>query len=78
MRKLDGRQDDFFGLFFGARLDHHDAVFVADDHDVQGGCRALGIGGVDHKLAIHTAYAHRAYCGAEGNVRQRQCGTPRH
>ena len=34
VRKLDGREDHLFGLFLGARLDHHDAVFVADDHDV--------------------------------------------
>ncbi len=35
--KLDGRQNDLFGLFLGARLDHHDAVLVADDHNVDRG-----------------------------------------
>jgi hypothetical protein len=33
--ELDGVDDDFFFHFFGAGLDHHDAVGGADDHDVQ-------------------------------------------
>ena len=77
VRKLDGGQDDFFGLFLGARLDHHDAVFVADDHDVHGGAGALGIGGIDDELAIHAAHAHGADGGAEGNVGESQRGTRR-
>jgi hypothetical protein len=59
-------------LFLGARLDHHDAVFVADDHDVDGGGGALGVGGIDDELAIHAAHAHRAHRGAEGNVGESQ------
>ncbi len=78
VRELDGGQDDLFGLFLGARLDHHDAVFVADDHDVDSGCRALGIGGIDDELAIHAAHAHRANRGAEGNVGESQCARRRH
>jgi hypothetical protein len=70
--KLDGRQNDLFGLFLGARLDHHDAVLVADDHDVDGGGGALGVSGVDDELAIDAAHAHRAHRGAEGNVREGQ------
>ena len=72
VRKLDGGQDHFFGLFLGARLDHHDAVFVADNHDVDRGGRALGVGGIDDELAIDAAHANRANRGAERNVRERQ------
>jgi hypothetical protein len=70
--KLDGGEDDLFGLFLGAGLDHHNAVFVADDHDVDGGGGALRVGGVDDELAIDAAHAHGADGGAEGNVRQSQ------
>ena len=72
MAKLDSRQNSLFRLFLGARLDHHDAVLVADDHDVDRGGGALGIGGVDDELAFHAAHAHCAHRGAEGNVTERQ------
>ena len=70
--EFNGCQDDLFGLFLGARFDHHDAVLVADDHDVQGGIGALGIGGIDDKLPVHAAHANSAYSGAEWNVGQSQ------
>ncbi len=60
---------------FAPDFDHHDAVFVADDHDVHGGCSALGIGGIDDELAVHAADADRANRCAEGNVGQRQRGS---
>ena len=70
--ELDGGEDDFLGLLLGAGFDHHDAVLVADDHDVHGAAGTLGIGGVDDELAVHAAYAHGADGGAKGNVRERQ------
>src|ERR1039457_5404746 len=70
MGKLDCGQDDLFGLFLGARLNHDDAVFVADDHDVDGCGGALRIGGIDYKLTVHTADAHSANGRAEWNVRK--------
>ncbi len=70
--EFDGREDDLFGLFLGARLDHHDAVFVADDHDVDGGVGALGISGIDDELAVDPADANCADGGAERNVGERQ------
>ena len=72
MAKLDGLEDDLFALFLGARLDHHDAVLVTDDHDVDGGGSALGIGRIDDKLAIHAAHTNGANRGAEGNVGESQ------
>ncbi len=45
---------------------------MADDHDVDGGGGALGIGGVDDELAIDAAHADGAHRGAEGNVRESQ------
>ena len=73
MTEFDGGQDGLFGLFLGARLDHHDAVLVADDHDVYRGGGALGIGWIDDKLAIHAANPDCAHGGAEGNVGESQC-----
>ena len=38
---------------------------------------ALGVGGIDHELAVHAAHAHRAHRGAKGNVGERHrrgCG----
>ncbi len=75
MGELDGGEDDFFGLFLGAGLDHDDSVLVADDHDVDGGGCALGIGGVDDELAIDAADADGANGGAEGNVGESQSGS---
>ncbi len=72
MCKLDGRENDLFGLFLGARFDHHDAVLVTDNHDVQRGSCSLGIGGVDDEFTVHTAHAHRTNGRAEGNIGQRQ------
>ena len=72
MSELDGGQDDVFRLFLGARLDHHDAVLVADNHDVDRSLSALGVGGINDKLAIHTTDAHSANRGAEGDVGKRQ------
>src|SRR5206468_12950139 len=34
--EFNGSENDLFGLFLGARLNHHDAVLVADNHDVHG------------------------------------------
>ena len=70
--ELDGAEDDVFGLLLGAGLDHHDAVLMADDHDVERGVGALGVGGIDDELAIDAAHAHGAHGGAEGNVRERE------
>ena len=70
--ELDGGKDDFFSLFLGARLDHHDAVFVSDDHDVDGCGSALGIGGIDDELAIDAANADGANSRAERNVGKSQ------
>ncbi len=70
--KLDRGQDHLFGFLFCARLDHHDAVLVADYHDVH--CRrgALRVGGIHHKLAVHASHAHRAHRRAKRNVGERQ------
>ena len=57
---------------FGAALDHHDAVFCADDRDVQRALKPLGVGGIDDELAVHLADAHRADRAAERNVGKRQ------
>ena len=46
---------------------------MANDHDVYRSGGALGVGGVDDKLALHAAYADRTHCGAEGDVGERQC-----
>ena len=69
MSELDRRQDDLFGLFFGARLDHHDAVFVADHHDVHRGRRALGVGGIHHELAVHAVSRALVHEGSGEEVR---------
>ena len=77
MGKLDRGEDHLFGLLLRARLDHHDAVFVAHHHDVYRGRSALRIGRVHHKLAIHAAYTHRTNRGAKWNVGEsyrRGCG----
>ena len=58
----------------GSRLNHDDAVFVTDDHDVQRSLLALGVGRVDDELAIDAADAHGAYGRAERNVGQGQGG----
>jgi hypothetical protein len=68
VRELDGGQNDFFRLLFGARLDHHNAVLVADNHDVHRRACALLIRRVDDELAIHPAHADCANCCAKWNV----------
>ena len=73
MGEFDGCQNDFFRLLLRARLDHHDAVLVADNHDVHRGLCALGISGIDDELPIHAAYANGANRGAERNITESQC-----
>ena len=70
--ELDGADDDFFGDFLGAGLDHHDAVLGADDHDVELADEALGVGGIDDVLVVNVSNAHSTYRSVEGDVRERQ------
>ena len=68
MGELDALHDDFFRLFLRARLDHHDAVSGAHDHQVHGAFTLLVIGRVDDELAIRTADAHCADGAVERNI----------
>ncbi len=68
MGELDGVDDVLFGALLGAGLDHHDAVLGADDHDVEDGLGALGIGGVDDHLAVDEADADCADGAVEGDI----------
>ena len=71
--KLDGVNDRLFRDFLRARLDHHDAVHGADDHQVQLARALLVVSRVDHELAIRLPDAHRANGAVERNVRDAQC-----
>jgi len=72
MREFDGGQDDVFSLFLGAGLDHHDAVFVADDHDVERGGSALGIGGLMTNSPSTRPTRTAPTVALKGNVRERR------
>ncbi len=43
---------------------------MADDHDVDRGLGALGVGRIDDELAVHPAHTRGSYGGTEGNVGQ--------
>ncbi len=70
--ELDGVDDRLFRNFLRARLDHHDAVHGADDHQVQLARALLVVGRVDDELAIRLPDAHRANGTVERNVRDAQ------
>ena len=72
MAEFDGVDNNLFAHLFCATLYHHDAVFRADDHDVQGALMPLRVGGVDDELIVHTAHANRANGSVEGNIRERE------
>jgi hypothetical protein len=71
VRELDSTQNDFFALLLGTGFNHHNAVFVSDDHDVDGAFRTLGIGGIGYEFPVYTAYANRAHGRAERNIGER-------
>ena len=68
--EFDGTDDNFFGDFLGARLDHHDAVFGADNHDVQLADQTLRVGWIHDVLAVNITNANRADRAMEGDVRE--------
>ncbi len=72
MRKLNRIDDLLFRDLLRARLDHHNAVLRADDHDVQRALRALGIRRIHDELIIHNPDPHRAHRPMERNIAQRQ------
>ena len=57
--------------FFRARLDHHDAIGGADDHDVQHALAHFVVCGIDDELAVDQADAHGADRTEERNVGKR-------
>ena len=74
MGQPDTLQDDFFGDFNGARLDHHDGITVAGhDHVEIGGVAALETG-VDGVVAAIPGYAARADGPFEGDLADGQRG----
>jgi hypothetical protein len=73
----NGFDNCFFAGFLGARLDHHDAVGRADDHDVDRAAAHLVICRIDDELVVDHSDAHCTDRTEERNVRQRQCGRRR-
>ena len=67
--RIDNR---IFGNPVRAALDHHHAIFCSNHGDIQRAFEPLGIGRIDHELAIHLTYAHRADRAAERNIGKRQ------
>jgi len=51
--EVDSVNDRFFFYFFGAGLDHHDAVGAAYDHDVEQAVAHLAVGGIDYELTVN-------------------------
>ena len=70
MGKLDRIYYFVFGDFVCSRLNHHNAVFCADHHDVEQALAPFRITRVDHHLAIHDSDANCAYRSGKWNVRQ--------
>ena len=68
MRELDGSDNLFFRALLRARLDHHDAVFGADDHDVQRAHLAFRIGGIHEVISLNQANADRANRAVERDI----------
>ena len=64
--------DCLFFYFFGTRLDHHDPVGGADDHDVQEAVAHFAVGRINDELAANQAYANSSDGAVERNVRDRQ------
>ena len=72
MRKFNRIDNALFRNLLRARLNHHDAVLRADDHDVQQALRTFRIRGIHNKLIVHNANPHRAYWPVKRNIAQRQ------
>jgi hypothetical protein len=70
--KLDGIDDNVFGHSSRTAFNHHDAVFGADDSDVDRAFATIGVGRVDDKFAVHLTDAHRAYRCAKWNIGERK------
>ena len=74
MSELDCADDYFFRNFLGAGLDHDDAVFGADNHDVEQAGEAFGVGRVDDVLLFacfaDVADPDRADGAVEWDVRE--------
>ena len=64
--------DLFFRRFPGARLDHHQAVFAAGDHEIELALFALLERRVDEELAVEQAHPHAGDGLLERDVGQRQ------
>ena len=72
MPELDAGDDRLFRHFLRARLDHHDAVHGADDHQVELAFALFVVGRIDDELAVHLSDAHRANRAVKRNVRHAQ------
>src|SRR5258708_18294003 len=69
VRELDRVNHGSFFHFLGARLDHHNSVSRADDHDVKQALAHFAISRIDDELAIDQSDAHCADGAEEWNVR---------
>src|SRR5579863_3977426 len=56
--ELDRVNNNLFADFFRARLDHHNAIGSADDHDVQRALAHFIVGRINNELAVDLADAH--------------------
>ena len=70
----DRAQHDFFRQLVGFRFDHQHGGFRAGDDEVQRRRRELGLGRVQHVLAVDVADARGADRAVERNAREHQRG----
>ncbi len=69
-----GAQHDVLGQFLGLGLDHQHGGLGTGHHQVQLGALQLGLGGIEHVLAVHVADAGGAQGTVEGQAGQGQGG----
>src|SRR5580700_4789852 len=72
--EFDRVDDHFFAHFLRARLNHHDAIGGADDHNVHRTLAHLIVGRIDDELPVKLSHADRTDRPEEWNIGKRERG----